>query len=61
MENIVASGRRRRFLNGLIFAAVACATVVWLVRTEAAAPWYVLVFLMILLAALMLLQARDKT
>jgi hypothetical protein len=61
VENIVPAGRRRRLVNGLILVALALATTVLLVRREMSAPWFAIVFVMVLLAALMLLQARDKT
>jgi O-antigen ligase len=61
VENIVPSGRRRRLVNGVILTMLAVATAVLLVRNDAGAAWFAIVFLMVLLASLMLLQARDKT
>lgn len=61
MDNIIPSGRRRRIVNGLILATVALATAVLLLRNGASAVWFSIVFLLVLLASLMLLQARDKT
>ena len=55
------AGRRRRFINGIILTVAALATAVLFVRNDAAAPWFAVVFVLVLLAALMLLQARDKT
>jgi O-antigen ligase len=60
VENIVPSGRRRRLVNGVILAGLAVAMAVLLVRHDAAAVWFAIVFLLLLLASLMLLQARDK-
>ena len=61
MENIVSSGRRRRLVQGVVIALVAAATTLWLIRKEAMAFWFGLVFVLVLLAALMFVQARDKT
>jgi hypothetical protein len=61
VENILPAGRRRRFINGIIVAAGALATAILLVRTDAGAAWFAIVFVLVLLAALMLLQARDNT
>ena len=61
MENILPAGRRRRFINGIIVAAGALATAILLVRTDAGAAWFAIVFVLVVLAALMLLQARDST
>ena len=61
MENILPAGRRRRFINGIIVAAGALATAILLVRTGAGAAWFAIVFVLVVLAALMLLQARDNT
>jgi hypothetical protein len=61
VENILPAGRRRRFVNGLIVSGLALATTVFLVRADAAAPWFAIVFVLVLLASLMLLQARDNT
>ena len=61
MENILPAGRRRRFINGIIVAVLALVTAIFLVRNGAAAPWFSFVFVLVLLASLMLLQARDNT
>ena len=61
MENILPAGRRRRFISGIIVAAGALATAILLVRTDAGAAWFAIVFVLVVLAALMLLQARDNT
>ena len=61
MENILPAGRRRRFMNGVILAVLALATAILLVRNAAAAPWFAVVFVLVLLASLMVLQARDRT
>ena len=61
MENILPAGRRRRFINGVILALLALATAILLVRNAAAAPWFAVVFVLVLLASLMVLQARDRT
>ena len=61
MENILPAGGRRRFINGLVLAALALATAILLMRNDAGAAWFVIVFVLVLLASLMLLQARDKT
>lgn len=61
MENVLPAGRRRRFINGLVLAGLALATAILLMRNDAGAAWFVIVFVLVLLASLMLLQARDKT
>ena len=61
MENILPAGRRRRFINGLIVAGLALAAAILLVRNDAGAPWFAIVFVLVLLSSLMLLQARDNT
>ena len=61
MENILAAGRQRRLLTGLVLAVVALALAVALVVVSAWPAWFVLVFALAWLAALMLLQARDRT
>ncbi len=61
MENVLPAGRRRRFINGLVLAGLALATAILLMRNDAGAASFVIVFVLILLASLMLLQARDKT
>ena len=61
MENIRPRGRRLRFANGLILFLVALAMTAWLIKNNASTPWFALVFGIVLLAAISLLQARDKT
>jgi O-antigen ligase len=61
VENILPAGRRRRFMNGVILAVLALVTAILLVRNAAAAPWFAVVFVLVLLASLMVLQARDRT
>jgi hypothetical protein len=61
MENILAPGRRRRVLNGLVLAVAAVAASVGLVVFSAGPAWFAIVFVLAWLAALMLLQARDRT
>ena len=48
-------------MNGVILAVLALATAILLVRHAAAAPWFAVVFVLVLLASLMVLQARDRT
>jgi len=61
VENILPAGRRRRLMNGVILAVLALAIAILLVRNAAAAPWFAVVFVLVLLASLMVLQARDRT
>jgi O-antigen ligase len=61
VENILPPGRRRRLLQGIVIALMALATAALLIRKEAGTAWFAIVFVLILLAALMFLQARDKT
>jgi hypothetical protein len=61
MDNILPRGRRRRVINGLVIAALALATAISLVQHDAAAAWFTIDFVLVFAAALMLLQARDKT
>jgi hypothetical protein len=61
VENILAAGRQRRFLTGIVLAVAALALAVALVVFSAGPAWFVLVFVLAWLAALMLLQARDRT
>lgn len=61
MENILGAGRRRRLVNGIIVAVATAGVAVALVVFSAGAPWFALVFVLALLAALMILQARDRT
>ena len=59
--NILPRGRRRRTVNGVILSALALALSLWLVLRSPSSLWGVLVFVLVWLAALMLLQARDHT
>ena len=61
MENILPAGRRRRRVNGVVAAVVALGTAVLLTRSDAGPAWFALVFVLVLLASLMFLQARDDT
>ena len=61
MRNIVAAGRRRRFVLGLIVGAIAVVTAVRLVVASAGPGWFVLLFLLSVTAAMMLIQAGDGT
>jgi hypothetical protein len=61
MANILEAGRRRRFVHGVIAAAITVATAVALVVLSAGPGWFVLVFLLGAAAAMALLQARDST
>ena len=61
MENILAAGRLRRFRNGLIIGVVTIAVAIALVVTAARALWFPLVFVLAFGAALLLLQARERT
>jgi uncharacterized membrane protein len=61
MENILALGRRRRLLNGIILSVATLALAVALVLLSAGPAWFTLVFVLAFLAAVMLLQARERT
>jgi hypothetical protein len=61
VENLLAPGRRRRFLNGTVLALAALGVAVGLVMFSAPAAWFAIVFVLAWLAALMLVQARDRT
>jgi hypothetical protein len=61
VENILAAGRRRRFLTGIVLAVAAVAIAAALIAFSAGPAWFVLVFVLVWLAVLMLLQARDRT
>ncbi len=61
MENILPAGRRRRLLTGSVIAALGLLTAIALVVLSAGPAWFAIVFVLALLAALMLLQARDST
>ena len=61
MENVLPWGRQRRLLAGLVAAAVAIVIAVTLVLLAAGPWWFVSVFVLAWLAALLLLEARDRT
>ena len=61
MENILPWGRQRRLLAGLIAAALAIAMAVTLVMVVAGPWWFLSVFILAWMAALLLLEARDRT
>lgn len=61
MENILAAGRQRRLLIGLVLTAAAVAVSAGLIVLSAGPAWFVLVFVLVWLAALMVLQARERT
>ena len=61
MENILPAGRRRRRVNGVVVAVIALGTATLLTRNDAGPAWFAIVFVLVLLASLMLLQARDNT
>lgn len=61
MENILAAGRQRRLLTGIVLAAAALAAGVTLVVLSAGPWWFAILFVLAWPAALMLLQARDRT
>jgi hypothetical protein len=61
MENILPRGRRLRLANGLILFVFAVSVTVWLMKRGATTAWFSIVFVLLLLAAVSLLQARDKT
>jgi hypothetical protein len=61
MENILPWGRRRRLVVGTVLAALALVTGATLVLAAAGPWWFALVFALAWMAAMMLLQARDRT
>ncbi len=61
MENILPWGRQRRLLAGVIAAALAVLVAIVLVWAVAGPWWFVSVFVLTWLAALLLLEARDRT
>ena len=61
MENILASGRRQRFIMGLALSVATIVTAVVLVAASARPGWFVLMFALCAGAAMLLLQARDCT
>ena len=61
MENILAAGRHRRLVNGIIMAVVTVGVAITLVVVSAGPAWFALVFALAFLCALMLLQARERT
>lgn len=61
MENIVAAGRQRRFVNGIILSLLTVGVVAALVVFSARPGWFPIVFVLAFLAALMFLQVRERT
>jgi hypothetical protein len=61
VENILPAGRQRRLLTGGVIAALGLLTAIALVVLSAGPAWFAIVFVLALLAALMLLQARERT
>lgn len=61
MENILPWGRQRRLVAGLIATALTIALAATLVLLAAGAWWFALVFVLAFAAALLLLEARDRT
>ena len=61
MENILPWGRQRRLIAGLVASALAVGTAVLLIVAEAGAWWFIIVFVLVWLGALLLLEARDRT
>jgi hypothetical protein len=61
MENILPAGRQRRLVNGIVLAVLTLAAAAALVLFSAGPLWFLFVFALAWLAALMLLQARDGT
>jgi hypothetical protein len=61
MENILAPGRLRRLRNGLIISVLTVGVAAALVVTAAGALWFPLVFVFAFGAAMLLLQARERT
>lgn len=60
-SNILAPGRRRRIVNGVVVTALAIAASVIVVVQSASPLWGVAIFALVFLAALLLIQARDGT
>lgn len=61
MENILAAGRQRRLLTGILLSVATVGVAVALVALVVGPAWFALVFVLAFLAALMILQARDRT
>jgi hypothetical protein len=61
MENILPRGRRMRLFNGLVLAGIALAATVFFIHRGSGAAWFSIVFVLVLLSAISLLQARDRT
>ena len=61
MENILAPGRRRRFINGLVLAVGTLGVAVTLIWTAAGPAWFLAVFLLAFATMLMFLQVRERT
>ena len=61
MENILALGRRRRLLSGIVLSIATMGVAAALVAFAAGPAWFALVFVLAFLSAVMLLQARERT
>ena len=61
MENILPAGRIRRLVNGAVLGGLGLVAAIVLVMWAAGPWWFVIVFVLAWLSALMLLQARDRT
>ena len=61
MENVLPWGRQRRLLAGVLAAIIAIVVAVTLVLLAAGPWWFASVFVLAWLAALLLLEARDRT
>ena len=61
MENILPWGRQRRLLAGLLASALAVVTAATLILAEAGAWWFLIVFVLTWVGAILLLEARDRT
>ena len=61
IANIVARGERRRRLSGIFWLLVAIAGASFLLMRDVPAWWYLLLALPFTMAALGVVQAREKT
>ena len=61
VTNILPGGRRRRLVNGVIVSALALVASVTVVVQSASPLWGIAIFALVVLAALLLLQAREGT
>jgi hypothetical protein len=59
--NIGSAGRRRRLVMGILMAAVGVILVAGLILTGATPGWVLVAFVPFWLAALGLIQARERT